>query len=190
MGEPADGHFGDRRLFGMMFALNLLELTPSTCLVATSEEQVVGYCLVAPDTYAYRAWQRKVYTPRVMRRIFGTTLWRWPGDVWRLARCDFARALRKGVDVVAQYPAHLHINVLQDFQRCGVGHALIREALESLRRNGVTGLHLHTTSGNTKALPFYRRLGFKELKSGGSTMWPESGAQAICMGMRLTRVAD
>src|SRR6476620_3111555 len=92
MGEPADGHFGDRQLFDMLFVSKLLEFTPTTCLVATSSEQVVGYCLVVADTVAFRDWQRRVSTPRVMRRVLTATLWRWPRDVWRLVRCDFALA--------------------------------------------------------------------------------------------------
>lgn len=70
-------------------------------------------------------------------------------------------------DVLAAYPAHLHIDLLPRAQRQGWGRRLVSALCAALAAQGVPGVHLGYDPANTNARAFYDRLGFKELP--GST---------------------
>jgi GNAT superfamily N-acetyltransferase len=64
---------------------------------------------------------------------------------------------------LADYPAHLHIDLLPAFQRAGWGRKLIVTLLTALRHAGVPRVYLGMLTTNTAAGKFYERLGFHEL---------------------------
>jgi ribosomal protein S18 acetylase RimI-like enzyme len=73
---------------------------------------------------------------------------------------------------VAQYPAHLHIDLLPETQGQGLGRRLIETLFAELRRRGVPGLHLGMNPENIGAGAFYERLGMHRLESApDSTMY-------------------
>lgn len=47
--------------------------------------------------------------------------------------------------------------VLKDYQKKGIGYKLIKEALNRLTKNNIV---LFVLEGNTKAINFYKKLGF------------------------------
>jgi GNAT superfamily N-acetyltransferase len=63
----------------------------------------------------------------------------------------------------AEYPAHLHIDLLPETQGQGLGRALIETLFAELSRRGVRGLHLGMDPKNTGAAAFYERLGMTPL---------------------------
>jgi ribosomal protein S18 acetylase RimI-like enzyme len=64
----------------------------------------------------------------------------------------------------AEYPAHLHMNLLPDYQGKGIGTRMILHFEDHLRVKGVGGVHLQTSNYNFKALPFYEKMGFRRVK--------------------------
>jgi GNAT superfamily N-acetyltransferase len=70
----------------------------------------------------------------------------------------------------ADYPAHLHIDLLPETQGQGVGRQLIETLSAELRRRGVPGVHLEVDPANTGAAAFYERIGMQRLATapGGS----------------------
>lgn len=78
---------------------------------------------------------------------------------------------------VDEYPAHLHIDLLPEFQGRGHGRQLIERLSSELRARGVPGLHLSMDAANTTARAFYDRIGFTEL--------PSSTADAPLLAIRL-----
>ena len=71
-----------------------------------------------------------------------------------------------------RYPAHLHIDLLDDYTGKGSGSLLMKAQLENLTAKKVPGVMLIVGSGNKKAIRFYRRHGFRTLISlfGGTVM--------------------
>jgi GNAT superfamily N-acetyltransferase len=67
---------------------------------------------------------------------------------------------RMNVAGLAEYPAHLHIDLLPGYQRAGHGRALIDTFVAALRRANVAALHVGMVTANRAARPFYDRLGF------------------------------
>ena len=70
---------------------------------------------------------------------------------------------------LADYPAHLHIDLLPDLQGKGWGRGLIGAFLAGLRAAGVARVHLGMVPTNTSARAFYDRLGFVEIPVPGAT---------------------
>lgn len=66
-------------------------------------------------------------------------------------------------DLARTHPAHLHINLLPRMRGRGVGRHLISTLVAALRTYGAAGLHLGVRQANTRAIAFYRHLGFAEL---------------------------
>jgi ribosomal protein S18 acetylase RimI-like enzyme len=65
--------------------------------------------------------------------------------------------------IVAGYPAHLHIDLLERTRGLGFGRLLIERQLAVLLERGVPGVHLEVASDNPNAIAFYEHLGFATL---------------------------
>src|SRR5690606_35372022 len=64
---------------------------------------------------------------------------------------------------LAPYPAHLHIDLLPEWQGRGHGRELMRTFLNALRDAGVPAVHLVMSTANKPARAFYDRMGFHEI---------------------------
>ena len=65
---------------------------------------------------------------------------------------------------LAEYPAHLHIDLLPPFQGAGHGRALMETFYAAAARAGAGGVHVTVMAVNVTAIGFYRRLGFRPLE--------------------------
>lgn len=62
--------------------------------------------------------------------------------------------------IVAEYPAHLHVNLVAEARGKGAGRLLVERFREDLAAVGVRGIHLYC---GEKPRPFYERIGFRVL---------------------------
>lgn len=167
-GEDASGSYpaADHELLGAIFAVPYAVLEPElTFVVDDGHGQAVGYILGAADTAGFVKRFRDDWLPTVAGR--------WPapqgepeGDQ-QTPSAAMAHLLhapeRMVLPDLAAYPAHLHIDVLPDFQRSGHGRGLIEAFLGALAAKGVPAVHLGMLTVNTKARAFYDRVGFHEI---------------------------
>src|SRR5690606_24125337 len=70
-------------------------------------------------------------------------------------------------DLLVDHPSHLHIDLLPSVQGAGFGRRLLERLFEQLAVAGSPGVHLGVSTANTRAIGFYRAMGFIE--------WPTSG---------------
>ena len=63
-------------------------------------------------------------------------------------------------DCYADYPAHLHLNVLPDHRGIGVGARLVARFEDLCRERGCVSVHLITAAG-ARNRSFYQRVGYK-----------------------------
>ena len=63
-----------------------------------------------------------------------------------------------------EFPAHLHINILPEFQGLGLGSMLLDVLKKHLIEIGCPGIYLGVGWENTGAIQFYEKTGFKLLK--------------------------
>ncbi len=163
------GVFDDAHLFFLLFTGYYLLYEPEHCFVAADgqTDRAVGFVLGTEDTRAQeRAFQKMI--PRIIPHLLGVTLFRHPRTLFSLRRWYVLQAEIEshGADptLAARFPAHLHINLLPEYQGLGIGGRLIRHYEAHLRRDGVRGVHLQTSNHNHKALPFYAKMGYQVMR--------------------------
>lgn len=161
-GQDARPHYRDPGVFPAAFAQPYAHLEPDLVFVLDDGEgRAVGYVVGTADTARFVADYRAQWIPLVSDRYprpAGPP--RTPDEEIVALLHDPERML---VPEVAAYPAHLHIDLLPEWQGRGYGRALMGSLLGALHEKGVPAVHLCMLSANTAARAFYDRLGFHEI---------------------------
>ena len=173
LGMVAEAQPRTRELLGHVYAGPYIVAPATRSVVVVDELGVAGYLLCATDTAAFTAWCESSW---------------WPGLRADYPRAAVGRAVadQEVVDLIhapptassgvaAEYPAHLHIDMLPRVRGRGLGSRLIRDLLVDLSHRGIPGVHLDVASDNARAIALYSRLGFAEL---------ERGPDSVFMGRR------
>jgi GNAT superfamily N-acetyltransferase len=128
---------------------------------------VLGYVLGVADTADFIEWYRREWAPgfRARHPSPGPPTGREPGYTEAQLVADGGDPERMRIPELAQYPAHLHIDLLPELQGRGLGRRLIDTLRAALAERGVERVHLGMDAANTGARAFYDRLGFHELPS-------------------------
>ncbi|GLY93590.1 GNAT family N-acetyltransferase [Actinoplanes sp. NBRC 103695] len=161
-GGDLRGETIDDRLVGDIFAVPYVTFEPQHAYVLDDGDgNAVGYILGTADTRAFVRRFREEWLPLIKTRYPA------PSDP-PVTRSDFWLGLaldpdRMLVPELAGYPAHLHIDLLPDWQGKGFGRGLMEAFLGGLRKAGVDRVHLGMARDNVSARAFYDRLGFTEL---------------------------
>ncbi|PYC88288.1 GNAT family N-acetyltransferase [Streptomyces tateyamensis] len=153
--------YPDLALLPSIFAEPYTVLEPELAFVVDDGERAVGYVLGTADTAEFVRRFRAEWLPRVAERLprpAGVPV--TPGEQMAELLHTPERML---VPELADYPAHLHIDLLPSHQRAGYGRELIAALLGALNARGVGAVHLGMLAANAPAGAFYRRLGFREL---------------------------
>ena len=162
-GGDARGQYSTDRLMGDLFAAPYVTLEPERAYVLDDGTgAAVGYVLGTADTVRFAHRYRDEWLPSTDYPEPPTPP-QTPeeGMLWLHFHPE-----RMIVDALAGYPAHLHIDLLPDWQGKGHGRGLIGSFLGGLRDAGVPRVHLGMAPGNTAARAFYDRLGFTEIPVG------------------------
>ncbi|WP_062132107.1 GNAT family N-acetyltransferase [Demequina aestuarii] len=162
-GHDATGVFGDDRAIADVYAIPYLHGPDCVALVWDEGEGAIGYVVGTTDTRAFQRWFVDQWWPSRPPREVQTEADRWllPSAI------DPERML---TDAVAEYPAHLHIDLLPEAQGRGAGRALIETMVEHLARAGAPGVHLVAPKENAAAQAFYPRVGFAPLADDHSSV--------------------
>ena len=153
-GGDAAGHFGDDTALADVFAVPYLHGPSCFVWVVDIGGEARGYVVAAADTEAFQEWFSGEWWPE--RGTLHTA--KTDGDAWLLpAAADPTRCLS---DAVAEFPAHLHIDLLPELQGAGWGRRLIDTLLAQLAEQGVEGVHLVAPRTNAAAQAFYPKVGF------------------------------
>jgi ribosomal protein S18 acetylase RimI-like enzyme len=162
-GAGAVGRYRSDRLLGELYAGPYLTAEPEHAHVLDDGTgRVVGYLLGTADTARFVRWYREVWLSVTADRCPPPADPPLTPDDVLLAR--HRRPERMLVPVIAEYPAHLHINLLAPWRGRGWGRVLMERFLAGLRTAGVPAVHLATDVDNRPALAFYRRLDFERLE--------------------------
>jgi GNAT superfamily N-acetyltransferase len=121
---------------------------------------------------------------------FLVSWWKHP-ESFRQALAWFKVGGGIGENYYKDYPAHLHINILPEYQRVGISETLMRLFEERMSSLEVPGFHLVTSNRNHKALHFYRKISYTLLEQRrGSARTGLEGQIAILFAKRLELSAD
>jgi ribosomal protein S18 acetylase RimI-like enzyme len=172
MGDPIDPYFGCLELFADYWMNYYTDYEPESAFIAEADGEVVGYLVGCKSTAIQQEAQNKRILPRIRRKLFSFGYkvdGRFFGFMYRYLRSMWRHEVVE--EPVADYPAHLHMNLKNGFRSQGIGSLLMRIFLEYLKSNGIGGIHLGTTSYNKLAVPFYRKWGFREVSQHPLTMY-------------------
>jgi GNAT superfamily N-acetyltransferase len=164
-GADARGMYVDDRLMGDIFAVPYVTLEPQHAHVLDDGTgTAVGYVLGTADTATFARRYRDEWLPATAGR------YPEPADP-PVTPSDMMLSLhlhpeRMVVPQLAGYPAHLHIDLLPEWQGEGFGRVLMDAFLASVRAAGAMKVHLGMVPANTAARAFYDRLGFQEIPVG------------------------
>ncbi len=170
----------DPDALGRIFVGPYLAYEPQLSLILEDAEGICGYALAAYDS-------RKFYD-RYEREWRAELCARFPepkGDPEQWTRVQTVYSWYHHPDYTmpepyADYPSHLHIDLLPRAQGRGYGRRMIEQLMDRLRQDGSPGAHLGVSVMNTPAYGFYQRLGFQDLMRAG-----ESKERCIYMGKKL-----
>ncbi|MFE2916262.1 GNAT family N-acetyltransferase [Kitasatospora indigofera] len=161
-GGDATGLYKNERVLPDNFAGPYLELEPGLAFVLDDGRgTAVGYVLGTSDTARFVAELRERWLPRV-GHLYPPPAGE-PADGDELMAMLLHNPERMILPELADYPAHLHIDLLPEFQGRGFGRLLIERLLAALHRAGAERVHLGMVSANTGARAFYDRTGFHVL---------------------------
>ena len=167
-GGDARGLYSSDKLMGDIFAVPYVTLEPEHAHVLDDGTgTAVGYVLGTADTARFVQRYRDEWLPATAGR------YRHPPEP-AVTREDNMLRLREHpehmlVPELAAYPAHLHIDLVPEWQGKGWGRGLISAFLTGLRAAGVPRVHLGMAVANVSARAFYDRLGFTEIPVPGAT---------------------
>jgi len=167
--KDASDLFFDPYMIGQYYAAPYLLYPEGIYFVVEETYRPQGYILAVPDTIKFNQWMEEKWLPPLRKRYpqpFPQELIRSEKEKWII---DIIHKCLFPMDLTVQpwltdYPAHLHIDLLPNIQRKGIGRILIDTLFDELTQKKVSGLHLNVRSSNTGAIIFYEKMGFSIIK--------------------------
>jgi GNAT superfamily N-acetyltransferase len=156
-GRDATGHYDDPALLGHVYVGPYLALAPSYAFMLVDErDEPVGYVLGTPDTAAFTRQCEATWWPPLRARYVTTPA--------RASDAELVELIHHPPTMegwmLADYPAHLHIDLLPQAQGAGRGGPMIRRLMSEFVTAGAPGVHLDVAADNARAIRFYGKLGF------------------------------
>ena len=168
------GRFNDVKLFGYLFCLYYLRYEPQDCFVAEDEssQRVIGYILGTPNTIKQEIAFGIKMGGRIALRLLFYTSWRYPESFTAVMHFVKHADLRTGIKGFNKiFPAHLHINILPEYQKSGLGSKLLKAFENEMINRAVKGIHLRTSNKNYKAFSFYLKNSYIVIYEGKGSVW-------------------
>ena len=161
-GADASQLYHDPELLGHLYVAPYAVLEPDVCFVLSHDGTPCGYILGTRDSAAFSARCERDWFP-VLRARYPLPA---PDDMSPDA--DLIRHIHAGHRPhpdLADYPAHLHIDLLPIAQGQGMGRQLVRTFTNQLRALQVPAVYLGVGTRNTRAIGFYSHVGFHQIQA-------------------------
>ncbi|MHA6298827.1 GNAT family N-acetyltransferase [Devosia sp. CAU 1758] len=167
-GQDATTLHNDPQLIGHIYAAPYGVLEPDNVLVAEDETGVAGYIVGTYNSDAFAQRLDREWWPALRTRYTGAT-GMTTADKGRIAA--IMKPQQSPPDLVAAYPAHIHMNLLERLRGQRVGTRLLQGWIDRARANGVSGIHLGASTTNSGGIAFWTRSGFTPLREEPGVLW-------------------
>ena len=118
------------------------------------QDEVQGYILCAPDLHR---WEENMQPyVALLKEIDDDKYHRYFGTA------------EGGELLYPAYPAHLHIDIREEYTGGGNGTKLMQTLLAKLKEMQVPGIHVMVDPNNKRAVSFYQKMGFVCIDDNGS----------------------
>ena len=136
-----------------------IEKEGRNCFVAVNDDdEAIAYIICTENYDAYRKIFLEEYVPRIDDNL---KVWGFNAKQGAIDSTVLQEKYKE------EYPAHLHIDVLPEYHRRGIGHMLVNALKEHLHNKGVCGVMLTVGSKNVVGQGFYNKYGFDFLEQAG-----------------------
>ena len=125
-------------------------------------DQIVYRQMVAKDIEEVVATETEVFTTPWSAEVFAHELTGNDYATYIVAECENEVVGHVGMWVVLDECHITNVAVRKHRQGLGIGEALMRQAIELCRNNGVVAMSLEVRVSNETAKNLYRKLGFQE----------------------------
>lgn len=137
------------RVVSLMYSTYYIEEETDNCFVLVDNGEVVGYIISSINPLKLNKKYKEKYVKQIEKIDRKSAL--------------MARFIPVPYLILRfMYPAHLHINLLPDYQSKGYGTKMINALLYELKEKGVKSVILLADAKNSGAIKFYKRNGFKK----------------------------
>ena len=161
-GKDASLVFTDPKILGEVYVGAYLKFAPEGASVVDVEGLARGYTLSVADTAEFERLCDAEWWPALRERY---PLGSFPaGTEDEAVVAIIHNPPHRDPAILHDYPAHLHIDLMDEVQGIGLGSSMMKSLLEAQRAAGVRGIHLDVSSTNTRAIGFYKHLGFTDLQ--------------------------
>ena len=168
-GADASALHSDPELVGHLYAAPYGVLEPELAIVAEDELGVAGYIVGTFDTDGFATRQERDWWPMLRQRYAAPSTRLTDADRERIAAIQSPG--HAPADIVAAYPAHIHMNLRPRLRGQRVGSALLDLWVGKARAAGLPGIHLGANVSNSGGVAFWQRSGFEPLQTIGRTVW-------------------
>ncbi len=163
-GKDATHVYADDKIVGNIYAVPYLHLCPGSAFVAEDGEGVCGYIVGATDTAAYEKLLEQAWWPKLRERYpiaeeEGNLL----PEEHRKRVAFIHQPSQMPAAVLQNYPAHIHMNLLERARGTGGGSRLLSMWVEMARGRGTPGIHLGANPENHTGIAFWQSRGFAPL---------------------------
>ena len=183
-GEPVDRFFPDRQVFADVLTRYYTDFAPATVWVAELGGHVVGYLTGCLDTQRFlRTMAVRIVPAAVLKALVHGSLWH------RFVRQNLRIPDSQRWQLLAEYPAHFHLNLRAGYRGQGTGRQLLEKFLDQARQAGVAGVHAGVSEENADGRRFFERAGFIACAREERFRTSAQPAFTILYGLRLAKSA-
>lgn len=166
-GEDFQNHFRDPFLIGQYYAAPYLFFEPDVCFALIDGKSAIrrpfGYIVGTSDSSSFYKWLHTYWLPRLQQIYNSDMPESSEAEKWILRLVNGTGDI-PSKEILHNYPAHLHIDLLPEIQGKGYGKLMIQTFFSALKGKSCPGVHLGVSNKNTKAISFYKKRGFSVLE--------------------------
>jgi len=169
-GKDATDLYSDPYMLSQFYAVPYIAYSTEHCYVVEADvnriTRPVGYILGVESSTEFTTWLEKEWMMQIRKSYHPT------GSYHSESEKSFIALIQNTIipdeDIVTQYPAHFHMNVLPVLQGMRYRRQLTETLWDSLKNKGVAGVHMGFAADKVGAFAFYKEMGYTELKK---TAW-------------------
>ncbi|MEW7008597.1 MULTISPECIES: GNAT family N-acetyltransferase [unclassified Lentilitoribacter] len=176
MGEDASHLYADGKLLGNIYSAPYAMLMPKYSFVVEDDEGVAGFVVGVPDTLEWSDLLEREWWPSLREQLED------PSHIPPNQRTEDQRRAymihypdNPPQTVTKLFPAHIHMNLHERVQGAGLGRKLLSRWLDNAAKKGVESVHIGANRSNHRAVGFWQKQGFDEIKIPASevsrTIW-------------------
>jgi len=160
-GKDATTLFTDPLVLGHIYAGPYMKYEPQSVFVVHDKEGSCGYIMGAMNSIVFYDWMNNNWLPDIRNNYNQPS-----GDPSKWNKTE--KTINHLFDppnkkLFAEFPAHLHIDLLPRAQGKGQGKLMMDHYIYHLRNHNIMGVHLELSLENERAFKFYKKYGMHEL---------------------------